>query len=189
MYEALKGLTDLPIFILSIIFMVLIYKKNKKSKTFIAFLILSIGSLFGVILHCIKIIEPILSICWVIECFILMTIFNMFVFLLINKDIKKVFKIIPIVLLIPIILSRIFINKLDIYFVILYGVLVLIHMSYIIIKEKIKFKNKKKIIIILTLTIISQILKDVIKYGVVIGHILVLIILYYIYLEIKDKWK
>ena len=111
----------------------------------------------------------------------------MFVFLLINKDIKKIFKIIPPVLLIPIILSRIFFYELDIYFVILYGLLVLIHMFSIIIKEKIKIKNKNKIIIMLILTIISQILKDVIKYGVVIGHILVLIILYYIYLEIKNK--
>ena len=187
MYEILKGLTDLPIFIISIIFMILIYRKNKKSKAFMAFLILSIASLFGVILHCIKIEETILSICWVIECFILMTLFNKFVFLLINNDIKKIFKVIPIVLLIPIILSRIFIKELDIYFVILYGLLVLSYMFFIIIKEKIKFKNKKKLILLLILAIISQILKDIIKYGVVIGHLLTIIILYYVYLEIKDR--
>lgn len=187
MYETLKGLTDLPIFIISIIFMILIYKKHKKSKAFIAFLLLSIASLFGVILHCIKINEPVLSICWVIECFILMILTNKSVFLLIDKDINKIFKVLPIVLLIPIILSRIFIKELDIYFVTLEGLLVISYMITIIIKEKIKFKNKNKIIIVLILVIISQILKDIIKYGVVIGHILIIMILYYIYLEIKDR--
>ena len=187
MYEILKGLTDLPICILSIIFMILIYRKNKKSKSFYAFLFLSIASLGGILLHCFKVTEPFLSICWVIECILLMKVVLMFIFLILNKDIKKIFKILLIILIIPIILSRIFLPRLDIYFVTVYSSILLIYMLYIMYKEKIKIKNQKKIIIVLILTVISQIIKDLIPYGVVIGHILILSILYFIYLVIKDR--
>lgn len=191
--ESLKGFTDLPIFLLGLIFALLVLKKNKKWA--LLFFLISFTSLFGAAVHIFSFKISVLNFLWVILYPLLFeTVRNASLLLsayIYGQDKKenRVIFIFEIILYIAAVAAMYICGKYDMIFFATFAAVCLFRTAVSFFKTEKTPKKAVALVILLMFPLILQILSGVIPYAVIFEHLCILGLLFVTFKIASEKQK
>ena len=185
--ELMKGLTDLPIALLSALFGVLLIRKGSEKKWSSLFFLLCAAAALGASVHCFILPEPYISMIWAVEYILLFASVRRFAALLIGyaENAKQperaaIFAAEGALYLGAVIL-RFCGSRFDIYLFVIFAALCFFRVGVCLLKNRPVSKIVRVLIAFLLAALLAQALKTVIPGGVVIGHGMIAAALFVIY--------
>ena len=189
--EAAKGLTDLPIAFLALIFAVISFKKGNK-KWCVVFLFTGISAIFGVVAHTFVFSDLTLKIIWTVLYILLFESVRRFTVLLLklihkSDSSEKYIKIAEFSLCFVCLFFLYGIGKNDILVLVLFALICLILLISGIIKHKYKNKYIYLLFCLLTVTALLQIPAKAFPLLVVFEHLFLFASLFVVYIISKNE--
>jgi len=194
MEEILKSITDLPIAIVCLIFAIILLRaKSDKKGWGIFFALTFVSAALGAVVHAIEPYTGLYKVLWAIEYLFIYESIRWFGILLVAYAKREDYHNIRNMMIVEIwcflfsVILMLYGNSLDIYFVVVFGLIVLL---WLVIEM---YKNERfniKLIIICFCALMAgtfQALKNTMTYGVVIGHVFIVAAVVVLYLFITDS--
>lgn len=189
--EAAKGLTDLPIAVLSLIFAVLSFKKDN-NKWGLVFLLTGVSGILGTVVHTFILTDLVKNIIWTVLYIILFESIRRFAVCLIAlvrkpENQEKILTAAEIVLYFVCIILLYLNGKTDILVLLVFAVICLCTLVYDLIKYKYKGKEIYMLFGFLCIPVVLQVFAAKYPLFVVIEHLFLFIALFIVYGISKAK--
>ena len=178
--ELWKGLSDLPIALLAIVFGCLLLRRKARAWSAIFFLA-AISALFGAAVHSFAIPEPYLSILWCGLYVLLFELIRSFTHRLIGcitgqkERERRIVRVIETALYLAAVLCLFLWKNADIYMLVLFAVLMTVRVVACLLRHPGMPRRVKLLMFTLLAALLFQALKTMIPYGVVLGHVMIAI--------------
>lgn len=192
--ELWKGLTDLPLVIAPlIVFFLLKKKKGVKPEWLHAFLLLAVSAAGGVLVHCFVLPERLRRGLWLILFVVMFELVRSYTHRMvcfIRKREEKEWgavRLMELVLYLAAAGMTLWIGEHGIYFFVVFCVLLIVRMLVCALHHSDTPRAFWSITGVLALGLLCQALKAVIPFGVVLGHLLVLVALFMVYVLAREE--
>lgn len=183
MAEALKGFTDIPIALISLLFFILLLKGERNEWRGV-FLLTTVAAFMGAAVHILKFENSEKTLIWVILYVLLFELIRRFSLAMINFITEKnsyeksAVYLFESVLYLTAVFGLFYFPKYDIFALVAFSALAFIRVSVCLFKTKRPKKSAVLLMFILLLPIVLQALSKLIPYAVVFEHIIIALALF-----------
>ena len=176
--ELWKGLSDLPIALLAVVFGCLLLRRKARAWSAIFFLV-AVSALFGAAVHSFAIPAPYLTVLWCGLYVLLFELIRSFTHRLTGcitgrrERERRAVRVIEAALYLAAVLCLLLWDGADIYMLVLFAVLMTVRVAICLIRHPGAPRRVKLLMLTLLAALLFQALKTVIPYGVVLGHVMI----------------